>query len=558
VALSPGTRLGPYEILAPLGAGGMGEVYRARDAALERDVAIKLLPDGLIGGPEHRARFDREAKLLAALNHPGIASIHAVEQHGGQPALVLELVEGETLEERLKRGTPAVPDALEIARQIAEALEAAHERGIIHRDLKPSNIKLTLEGRVKLLDFGLAKALREDQVLSSSVSTARPEEGETRSGTILGTAPYMSPEQARGEEADRRTDIWALGCVLYELLTGTGAFPGPTTADAIAAVLRREPDWEKLPDSTPPLVQSLLRRCLRKDKARRLHDVTDARLEIEESLSGTHLPEATPSKASATKTLWWRVTAVALIATALIVAAIGLMRWKGVEPGPVTRFEITLPGQELAVEVMGPALALSPDGTHMLLVAQERSGERQLYLRALDRLDAVPMPGTRYGRAPFFSPDGRWVGFFAEGQLKKALVSGGAPTTLSPASEGMGGTWGEGDTIAYVARGQDGLVRGRRRARPRTRASGWSSGPASCRQAGRSSSPTPGVRKNGRWPCSHWRPASTGTSWKACPGSTSRRATSSSHGKALFLPHPSTWGGSSSPAPPPFSSKASG
>jgi serine/threonine protein kinase len=282
VALSVGTRLGHFEVLAPLGAGGMGEVYRARDTRLERDVALKVLPEAFSRDSERLARFEREARVLATLSHRGIAAIHGIEDHGGLPVLVMELVEGETLAHRLERGRLPIRQALDVGRQIAEALGAAHEKGIIHRDLKPSNIKLTVDGRIKLLDFGLAKALEstDSREAGTSVSTT----DSTSTGVLIGTPPYMSPEQARGETLDRRTDIWAFGCVLYELLTGARAFPGHTP-EAIAAVLEREPEWQSLPPDAPYRVQQLIRRCLQKERTRRLHDVEDARIELEEALS---------------------------------------------------------------------------------------------------------------------------------------------------------------------------------------------------------------------------------------------------------------------------------
>ena len=285
MSLEDGTRLGAFEILGSLGAGGMGEVYRARDTKLDRDVAVKILPKKLAERPERMVRFEREAKLLAALDHPHIGAIHGLHEEEGLHFLVMELVEGKTLAQRLGRGALPVRDALELARQIAEALEAAHTKGIIHRELKPANIMLTPDDRAKLLDFGLGKVLANDTLDSSLETEMTPDA--TTEGVVVGTAPYMSPEQARGEEVDQRTDIWSFGCVLYESLTGRRSFPGTTKADAIAAVLEREPDWEALPDATPQAVRWLLRRCLRKNRANRLRHVGDAQIEIAEMLSGS-------------------------------------------------------------------------------------------------------------------------------------------------------------------------------------------------------------------------------------------------------------------------------
>ncbi len=280
-----GRRLGPYTIHSPLGAGGMGEVYRARDSKLGRDVAIKVLPHVFTADPDRLARFEREARMLAALNHPHIGAIYGLEELDGTPALVLELVEGDTLAERIARGPLSFANALPMATQIAEALESAHERGIVHRDLKPANIKITSDGVVKVLDFGLAKAAGGDRSSPGLSQSAMVTGGVTSEGIILGTAAYMSPDQARGKPVDKRTDIWAFGCVLYEMLTGRVPFPGETISDTVAAILGREPDWRALPAATPARVRWLLRRCLEKDPKGRIHDIADARLEIDEARS---------------------------------------------------------------------------------------------------------------------------------------------------------------------------------------------------------------------------------------------------------------------------------
>ena len=284
--LLPGTKLGPYEITAPLGAGGMGEVYRARDSRLARDVALKVLPEAFAADAQRMARFEREAKVLASLNHPGIASIYGLEESGSARSLVMELVEGPMLAERIAQGPIPMDDALPIARQICEGLEYAHERGIIHRDLKPANVKFTPEGSVKLLDFGLAKALEDESVAGDPSTSPTISRLATQAGVILGTAAYMSPEQARGRPADRRADIWAFGCLLYEMLTAKRAFGGENVSETLAAIMRDEPEWRALPQTVPPRIRDLLRRCLSKDPKQRLQAIGDARIAIEEVLSG--------------------------------------------------------------------------------------------------------------------------------------------------------------------------------------------------------------------------------------------------------------------------------
>ena len=323
MSLAAGSRLGPYEILSALGAGGMGEVYRARDTKLNRDVALKVLPESFATDPDRLARFQREAQVLASLNHPNIAHIHGLEDSGGVRALVMELVEGEDLAQRLTRGAIPIDEALPIAKQIAEALEAAHEQGIIHRDLKPANIKVRADGTVKVLDFGLAKAMEPVGVASASVSmspTITTPAMMTGAGMILGTAAYMSPEQAKGRPADKRSDIWASGCVLFEMLTGARPFVGEDVADTLAHILTKEPEWAKLPASTPPPISRLLRRCLEKDRKRRLADAADARLEIEDVLSG-RVEIALRERPARRKAIAWGVAGLALAAAA------GLAPW---------------------------------------------------------------------------------------------------------------------------------------------------------------------------------------------------------------------------------------
>ncbi len=412
MALTPGTRLGPYEILSAIGAGGMGEVYQAHDTKLGRDVAVKVLPEAFAHDADRLSRFQREAKMLASLNHPNIATIHGLEQSGGTSYLVMELVSGETVAERVKAGPLGIEQALKIAVQIAEALEAAHEKSIIHRDLKPANVKMTPEGKVKVLDFGLAKAFAGDAANEDIGNSPTLSAAATMQGTILGTAAYMSPEQARGKSVDKRTDIWAFGCVLYELLAGRQAFQGETTTEILAAVLRGEPDWQALPETTPLSIRALLRRCLQKEMNKRARDAGDARIEIEEALAAPVTGELTT--AASTKgfhALGRRalILSVGIFLMGAAFASLAVWNLKPSPPQPVSRTVINLPpGQQLAGLENGPAVALSPDGTHLAYVARQGSTQ-QLYLRAMDSLEAKPIPGTEGAVSPFFSPDGQWI-----------------------------------------------------------------------------------------------------------------------------------------------------
>jgi eukaryotic-like serine/threonine-protein kinase len=450
VAIPAGTRLGPFEILSAIGAGGMGEVYRGRDTRLGRDVAIKVLPSNFVNDPERLSRFQREARMLAALNHPNIATIYGLEQCDGVTCLVMELVSGETLAERVKSGPLGIEEALKIAVQIAEALEAAHEKSIIHRDLKPANVKVTPEGKVKVLDFGLAKAFADDAANDDPANSPTMSAAATMQGVILGTAAYMSPEQARGKVCDKRTDIWAFGCVLYELLTGKQAFAGDTTTEILAAVLKEEPEWKILPVSTPTKIRDLLRRCLQKEKSGRARDAGDARIEIEEALSAPAVAEPAPTEKGvrAFGPRWLVVAAGALLVVA-VVTAIAVWNLKPTPPRPVTRTVINLPpGQQLAGLESGLAVALSPDGTHLVYVARQ-GGTQRIYLRAMDGLESKPLPGTEEAVNPFFSPDGQWLGFFAGSKLMKVSVSGGAAEAVSDASFSGGANWGSQGTILF-------------------------------------------------------------------------------------------------------------
>jgi eukaryotic-like serine/threonine-protein kinase len=456
MALIAGTKLGFYEVLSQIGAGGMGEVYRARDSKLGREVAIKVLPEAFAHDADRLSRFQREAKMLASLNHPNIATIHGLEQSGGTSYLVMELVSGETLAERVKAGPLGIEEALKIAVQIAEALEAAHEKNIIHRDLKPANVKVTPEGKVKVLDFGLAKAFAGDGANDDPSNSPTLSAAATMQGTILGTAAYMSPEQARGKSVDKRTDIWAFGCVLYELLTGKQAFQGETTTEILAAVLRGEPDWQALPEPTPFSIRALLRRCLQKEMNKRARDAGDARIEIEETLAAPVAAElTTTAPAKGIRSLGRRGLILSLGSLLVGGGIIGFAAWKlkpapAPSPRPVSRLTITLPpGQQLAGLDIGPAVALSPDGTRLAYVARQ-GGNQRLYLRAMDSLESTPIPGTEGAFDPFFSPDSQWLGFFAGGKLMKVAVSGGAALNLGDAAFPYGASWSSQGIIAFA------------------------------------------------------------------------------------------------------------
>jgi len=447
--LEAGRRLGAYEITGPLGAGGMGEVYRARDLQLGRTVAIKVLPDPFASDPERVSRFQREAQVLASLNHPHIAAIYGLEESDGIRALVLEFVEGPTLADRLAGGPVPMAEALDIAHQTATAVGAAHDKGVIHRDLKPANIKLTNEGKVKVLDFGLAKLLQNDQPSSSLSLSPTLSLQATSAGLILGTAAYMSPEQARGKAVDRRSDVWAFGCVLFELLTAQQAFPpGETVSDAVAAILTREPDWSALPSDTPASVRRLLRRCLSKDPNERLHDINDARLEIAEGL----VPAA---REVDVRTRPARATRGALIAAAataglLIAAAFAAGRYVAapIAAPRVIRSEL-VPPDTLQWDPSG-RIAVSPDGRRLAFLAAGPSGRRMLWVRTLETVSAQPLAGTEDATSPFWSPDSRALAFVADGKLKRIDAAGGSTMTLADAA-GLG-AWGRDDVILYPAR----------------------------------------------------------------------------------------------------------
>jgi serine/threonine protein kinase len=443
MALAPGTRLGAYDIVALIGSGGMGEVYRARDSRLNRDVAIKVLPADVAADHDRLARFEREAQVLASLNHPNIANIYGVDDSSGTPGLVMELVEGPTLADRIAKGPIPLDEALPIAKLIAEALEAAHEQGIIHRDLKPANIKVRADGTAKVLDFGLAKALDPvASVLGNATMSPTLSMHATHAGIILGTAAYMSPEQARGKAVDRRADTWAFGCVLYEMLSGRRAFEGDDLSIMLASVLRSEPDWRALPADVPAAIRRLLSRCLQKDPTQRCQAIGDARIDIADVLRGP-----TRSVDPALEGVRPRPSRPlrALVASALSFA-VALALWTAWRPAsspPMLRLDVTTPP---TIEPF--SFAISPDGRQLVFVASNQKTS-QLFLRPLDRVAAEPLTGTENATYPFWSPDGRAIAFFAEGKLKRLDLSGGAPHVLANAPNGRGGTWNGDGTIVF-------------------------------------------------------------------------------------------------------------
>jgi len=445
----PGRRLGPYEVLAAIGAGGMGEVYQAHDTKLGRNVAIKVLPEAFAHDPERLSRFQREAKMLASLNHPNIATIHGMEQSNGTSYLVMELVSGETLADRIKReGAFPIEEALKIGIQIAEALEAAHEKGIIHRDLKPANVKVTPEGKVKVLDFGLAKAFAGDAANDDPSNSPTLSMAATMHGVILGTAAYMSPEQARGKAVDKRTDIWAFGCVLYELLTGKQAFNGDDITDILAAVVRAEPDWQALPAATPVKIRDLLRRCVQKDKTLRFRDAGDACIEIHEALTAPPTAEPVVAQVKNRERLVW-AAAAATITLIAIAFAIGFVL-RVPKPTQPMRLSAEIGADANLFTGFGSSAIFSPDGTRLALVASGTDQKRRIYVRTLDQLLATALSSTEGARDPFFSPDGQWIGFFADGKLKRISVQGGAAVTLCDAPNDRGGGWGDDGTIVFA------------------------------------------------------------------------------------------------------------
>jgi eukaryotic-like serine/threonine-protein kinase len=457
--LTSGTRLGPYEIQAAIGAGGMGEVYRAHDTNLHRDVALKVLPDAFASDPDRLARFEREAQVLASLNHPNIAAIYGIEGTGGSRALVLELIPGDTLADRLVRGPIPTGESIAIARQIAEALDAAHEHGIVHRDLKPSNIKVRDDGTVKVLDFGLAKAL--DPPASSSDRSHSPtltSPAMTQAGVILGTAAYMSPEQARGRVADAQSDVWSFGCVLYEMLTGRSPFAGDTISDVLAAILRGEPDWRALPADLPSSIALLLKRCLEKDRRRRIADASVATFILSEPL----LTDSDDRAAGRAKTRTLRPQILALTAAVVVGAAgAGAIVWStrpAVERPRVSRLTI-IPSQSAPFRVTSGAnlnVSVSPDGTSIVYPGDLGT----LSLRRLDALEPTPLTGLGDPVDPFFSPDGQWIGFFnTNNSIEKVAITGGPAMRLVGlgGAASRGAAWSDDGTVVFATTAASGL-----------------------------------------------------------------------------------------------------
>ncbi len=459
MSLAPNTRLGPYEIVAPLGAGGMGEVYRAKDTRLDREVAIKVLPEAFARDAERLARFQREAKVPASLNHPHIAAIYGFEEANAVRFLVLELVEGDTLADRLKApGAPGLPvdEALGVCKQIAEAVETAHEQGVIHRDLKPANVKITPDGKVKVLDFGLAKALSGDATSTDIAHSPTITVDFTRPGVILGTAAYMSPEQARGRPVDKRSDIWSFGCVLYECLSGHRPFQGDTATDLIAKILERDPDWSTLPPNTPATVQLLLRRCLVKDRNRRLRDIGDARIEIENAIAdptSSSLRLATTAADEAGRgrggrrarrnALPWLVAAVTVMA---LVSSFLIPRDRAnPHERPLARLTIPVSG----ASPRSWQLAISPDGRYVVYRADPIDGVMRLHLRPMDEFGERTLGGTEGGYAPFIAPDGDGIGFFTDRDLRVVSASGGSSQRVCEAFGFTTGAWGPDGTIIF-------------------------------------------------------------------------------------------------------------
>jgi serine/threonine-protein kinase len=439
----------------------MGEVYRARDPKLRREVAIKVLPEAFSQDPERLARFEREARVLASLNHANIATIHGLEEAGGVDFLVMECVPGETLAERISKGPIPVEESLGLFTQIAGALEAAHAKGVVHRDLKPSNVKVTPEGHVKLLDFGLAKAIAGDVSAPDMSQSPTVSRQATGGGVLLGTAPYMSPEQARGQGVDRRADIWAFGCCLYESLAGKALFLEETVSDTLAGILKLEPDWRGLPSGTPAIVRSLLRRCLAKDPNHRLQHIGDARVEIEEALAEP--PGSAPPESPATVTQSTRkLLAMGVAGLAMGAALASVLVWTVLRPDTspmqgTSRFEVTLPSDlELAGERC--PIAVSPDGRTLAFVGTS-GHEDQLYLRSLDSLEVRPIPGTEGAHSPFFSPDSRSIGFFAGGELMKVSVDGSTRVALCDVEDGREASWAPDDTVVFSRSGATTLYR---------------------------------------------------------------------------------------------------
>ena len=448
--LAPGTRLGCYEVISGIGAGGMGEVYRARDTVLHRDIALKLVNADVCHRPDSMTRLRREARALAALNHPNVATLHGLAEFDGSCGIVMELVEGEVLSDVLRRrGRLNAAEGARLGVQIAAALEAAHERGITHRDLKPANIKITGDGVAKVLDFGLAKTEGGDA--DAAIASTLMTDG----GVVLGTYPYMSPEQARGAPVDRRTDIWAFGCVLFEMLSGRQAFDGDTRSDIVVSILEKDPDWAALPADTPAAQRRIIKRCLEKDVRRRFRDIGDVRLELEDSLAVTPAAELPLANSAPARSGWVRSAAFA--AAGLAVGVLSALPWRAAPATPgEARFAIALPPDEQLAPTELGGLAMAPDGRALVYVIA-RGNTTQLVVRPLDSSSARALQGTFGAVSPFISPDGAWIGFFANGKLKKVPFGGGSVTEICDAPDGLGGSWSSTGTIVFAAATAGGL-----------------------------------------------------------------------------------------------------
>jgi serine/threonine-protein kinase len=466
MSLTPGGRLGLYEVVARLGAGGMGEVYRARDTRLNRDVAIKALQASVASDPERVARFEREAQLLASLNHPNIGGIYGLEESGGATYLVLELVDGKPLDAILREsGAMPLSDVLPVARQIADAVAAAHDKGIVHRDLKPANVMVTGDGQVKVLDFGLGKSIGgDDGSAASQANSPTITIGATQAGIILGTAAYMSPEQAKGRAVDKRSDVWSFGCVLFEMLTGRRAFQGEDVSDTLASVLKESPDFGLLPPALPPGVRLVVERCLTKDRAARLSDMSTARfLLTEPSAISTIAPPASHVQvrrpAWRSPTLWMTTTLLSIAATIALAIAYINHTPSTVQPaGDSMHVSIRLPEGDVVSEPAQQSFAVSPDGKRVAYTALS-AGKVRLFIRELDSSVARPLAGTEGAGYPFFSLNGQWVGFVAQGKIRKASVGGGAVETLGPAAAVRGAGWGDDGYIYFPLSNVAGISR---------------------------------------------------------------------------------------------------
>ena len=437
-------------------------MYRATDTKLNRDVALKFLPAPLASEPGRLERFQREAHVLASLNHFNIGAIYGLEDSASTPALVMELIDGPTLADRITGGPIPCEEVLPVAKQIADALEYAHERGIVHRDLKPANIKLTADGLVKVLDFGLAKAIAVEPQAMALSNSPTLSLAATQAGVILGTAAYMSPEQAKGKTVDRRADIWAFGVVVYEMLTGNTMFAGETASEIMAQVIMKEPDWTALPAATPERLRELLRRCLTKDPRSRLRDIGDARIALEELIA--HPEPQVPVEIQSSKPAFRqgsRLPWIVAATLALILAVIVWAPWRTPPPAPaVARLTVEVGADVSLVTGTGAAAFLSPDGKVLAFLAAQAPGQRaQIYLRRLDQLQALPLAGTEGARNAFFSTDGQWIGFFADRKLKKISVNGGSAVTLCDAEEDRGGAWGDDGSIVFSPNTRSGLFR---------------------------------------------------------------------------------------------------